>query len=335
VKHPDNFLLKQKTYVVYSSTTIGKSLSSLCHDLLEEQKLQWQQLAEGYAALKTVQIRNISCNGFHVSVQFNPKRIRSTEANLDPKVIHERRCFLCLDHLPEPQKGILYHGEFLLLCNPVPIFTRHFTCVNIHHIPQELEPSLALLLDLAKDLHSEYTVFYNGPQCGASAPDHLHFQISPWRSIPIESDAVSMSRRKRLYYQQHCAVYELVQYGRSVIIIESTTKELLLELLKKTIAGWKNLLATPEEPMMNLLCSYQEDIWRCILLPRKKHRPDIFFKEGEDRVLISPAAVDMGGFIVTPLEKDFVHLHSTLVETIFAEVSMPPDFVQNIIKTIE
>jgi hypothetical protein len=302
---------------------------------MEEQKLHWQELAEGYAALESVQVREIVCNNFSVFVQFNPKRIRSTGADLDAKTIHGRKCFLCLEHLPEPQKGILYRDEFLLLCNPVPIFTRHFTFSSVHHTPQELEFSLGTLLDLTRDLSPDYTVFYNGPKSGASAPDHLHFQVSPWRAIPIETDAVDMRRRKKLYYRNHIAGCILENYGRTVLVVESTDKPRLLEFLKKLLEAWRKILNSTEEPKMNVLASYQEEVWRLIILPRRKHRPDIYFSKGVDRVLISPAAVDIGGFVVTPLEQDFLHADAQLIERIFAEVTEPPEIIKKALEKLQ
>jgi hypothetical protein len=302
---------------------------------MEQQKLDWPQLTEGYAALESVRIREIVCSNYNVSVQFNPNRIRSTGADLDAKTIQERQCFLCLEHLPEPQKGILYRDEFLLLCNPVPIFARHLTFSTIHHIPQELVSSLSVLLNLTRDLNPDFTVFYNGPKSGASAPDHLHFQVSPRRAIPIECDAVDMRRRKRLYYKDHVAGCVLMNYGRTALIVESTDKVRLLEFLKNILVAWKKVLGSTEEPKMNILCSYQEDLWRLIILPRRKHRPDIYFLEGNDRVLISPAAVDLGGLVVTPLEKDYLRADAKLIESIFAEVTEPPELIEKLLEKLQ
>ena len=292
-------------------------------------------MAEGYAALKSVQMRDIACNGFVVQVQFNPKRIVSTEANTDPKIIRERTCFLCLDHLPEPQKGILYHNEYLILCNPVPIFLGISLSLVFEHIPQEFESSLGVMLDLARDLSPDFTVFYNGPKCGASAPDHLHFQVSPRLDIPVERDAVEVRRRKRFYYKNHVAGFTLTNYGRAVMIIESTDRQLLIEFIQRLLVEWKKLLHLSEEPMMNVLCSYQQELWRLIIFPRCKHRPDVYYKKGNERVLISPAAVDIGGLLITPLEKDFLRVDAKLIEDIFMEVSEKQDIVEKILGTLQ
>jgi hypothetical protein len=328
----NNSLLEQKIFAVFNSSETHDSLVQLCHNLIEQQKYLWPELTEGYIALDSVRIREIVCHDFSVSMQFNPKRIRSTGAQLDAQTIRERKCFLCLENLPEPQKGILYGDEFLILSNPVPIFAEHYTVSSIHHIPQELESSLNVLLQLAKDIHPDFTVFYNGPKCGASAPDHFHFQVSPRRAIPIECDAVDMHRRKRLFYKDHVTGCILMNYGRTAFVVESTDKHQLLEFMTKLLEAWKNVLGSPEEPKMNILCSYQEELWRLIILPRRKHRPDIYFLESDNRVLISPAAVDIGGLIVTPIEKDFLRADANLIESIYAEVTEPPELIEKILE---
>jgi hypothetical protein len=331
VNSPCNSSVSQKSYTVFNETDKSGVLVKLCNALLEQQKKDWPQLNEGYTALASVQIREICCDGFSVAVQFNPGRIKSTMADLDFRTIRNRKCFLCPENLPEPQKGILYHNEYFLLCNPAPIFSKHLTFSSISHIPQKLELYLELFLDLAKDLNPEYTVFYNGPGCGASAPDHFHFQASPWHALPVERDAVDMKRRKPLYYKNHVAGCVLLNYGRTVLIVESTDKLRLLEFMDDMLKNWKRNKNIEDEPMMNILCSYQEDLWRLIILPRSKHRPDIFFLEDDKRVVVSPAAADIGGLIVMPLEKDFLMADAKLIENMYAEVTEPQETIERIL----
>jgi len=328
----NNNITKVSAY--FSSTNPDIALPKLCSELFLQQQATWQQMAAAYASLEFVRVREIVCNEFTVKVQFNPKRIVSTGADVDPAVINKRKCFLCLENLPKLQLGILYHDNYLILCNPVPIFSRHFTISSTHHVPQDFESSVDAMLDLARDISPDYSVFYNGPECGASAPDHLHFQASPRRVIPIEWDAVDGRRRKRFYYKNHVAGFTLMNYDRTVIIVESSDKNQLLAFIQKMFAEWKKFVRSVKEPMVNILCSYQEDIWRLIILPRRKHRPDVYFKEGNDRVLISPAFVDMGGLIVTPLEKDFLHADAKLVQDIFAEVSENQEVMDNVLEKI-
>jgi hypothetical protein len=328
----NQLLLSEKTFALFDTSSAPGSLVQQCHTLVKRQMQNWPQLEEGYEALKSIRVRDVACDGFNVKVQWNPNRITSTAANTELEALRKRKCFLCLKNLPESQKGILYQDEYLILCNPAPIFPSHFTISCVSHLPQEYEAALDVMLNIAKDLNPEFTVFYNGPVCGASAPDHLHFQMSPRRSIPVEVDAVEVRRRKRFYYKHHVAGFTLANYGRPVIIIESSNKDQLAQFIRSMLNEWKSVIGLPDEPKMNVLCSYQEEIWRVILFPRSKHRPDIFFKEGEERMLISPAAVDIGGLIILPRENDFLRIDAPLIESIFKEVSVEPSLVQKILE---
>jgi len=306
----------------------------MCLDLFEQQRNIWPRMKQGYEDLGSVRTREIKCSGFSVKLQFNPKRIVSTAANTDAEAIRERKCFLCLEHLPEQQKGILYRSDYLILCNPIPIFSKHFTISNVCHTLQDLESSLDAMLDLARDISPEFTVFYNGPKCGASAPDHMHFQASPRRAIPVENDAVDVKIRRRFYYREHVAAFTLTDYGRSVVIIESTDKQRLLEFIRTMLKKGKEIFHLQEELKMNVLCSFQEELWRVIIFPRIKHRPDIYFKNDKNPFLISPAAVDIGGLIITPVEKDFLRIDAKFVEDVFNEVSEKPEIWGNLLETL-
>ena len=291
-------------------------------------------MAEGYAALDSVRLREIRCGGFTVKLQFNPKRIVSSGAKVDAKSIAERKCFLCLENLPEAQKGVLYQGDFLILCNPAPIFSRHYTIANVKHIPQEIEKFAGVFLSLAKDLSPRFTVFYNGPKCGASAPDHMHFQSSPSGVIPVESDAKDSRRRVLRKRTGEVSWYTLREYGRHVIVLESGNARDLEGSLLHVLHVMREFSGVPEEPMVNILCSFEQEQWRIILFPRRKHRPDVYFKEGEGKILISPASVDIGGLVITPIEKDFVGVDAKTIENIFQEVTVENNTINDIIHTL-
>jgi len=315
-------LIQAKPFAVFSADSSANSLSELSLRLLEEQQGSWQQLAGGYASLDLVRLREVRCEGYVAYLQFNPGRIVSTGANVDEQSLRERPCFLCVQNLPPPQKGVLYRGEFLVLCNPAPIFPQHFTISSVQHLPQALEPFVPLFLDLARDLSPKLAVFYNGPRCGASAPDHMHFQASPFGLIPVERDALEEARRVFRKKLGSVALSTMKEYGRTTLIIESPDKESLADLFIALVGQLRKVKGSAEEPMMNVLCSYGRSGWRIILFPRRKHRPDVYFKAGEERVLISPAAVDLGGLIITPLKRDFERVGSRMIEEIFREVSL-------------
>jgi hypothetical protein len=297
------------------------SLPELLFRLLEDQKRVWPMATEGHASLLYAQVREVRCSAFSAWLQFNSKRLVSTGAKVDAKAISGRPCFLCVENLPPEQQGILYENEFLALCNPMPIFSAHFTVSHFQHHPQIIEPYLDVLLRLTRDLSPDFSVFYNGAQCGASAPDHFHFQAAPAGKIPIEHDAVQASRREHILETDGVAVILLKDLGRSVFAFEGTRAESLVKVLRQQLAKMKAILNTSDEPKINLLCHYQAPQWRVILFPRRKHRPEVFFKEGEEKITISPASVDMGGLIVTPVEKDFKTVDAGMIESIYQEVS--------------
>jgi len=297
-------------------------LAELCGRLLEDQMRTWPELADGHEALAEARHRDISCSGFSVRVQFNPRRIASSAAKVDPESIRKRRCFLCPRHLPSPQKCILYWGEYLILCNPAPIFPRHYTISSTRHIPQLLYDHLHVLLSLARDLSGKANVLYNGPLSGASAPDHFHFQAIPAGALPLESAWIERGRKKRIGSIGGVSLFRGENLGRTVLFAWGGNARSVVRIVNTIINGMQEISAVGQsEPMMNVLCSHVEKGWRVMIFPRRSHRPGVYYREGEDRILISPGAVDMGGLIITPREKDFEILDSEMVQAVFREVS--------------
>lgn len=327
-------LIHARSFAVFDSKSTTSSLPELLARLLDEQKRTWPQLSAGYSSLTSVRLREIRCSGYSVWLQFNPGRIVSTGARVDAESIRERRCFLCVENLPAPQKGILYKDDFLVLCNPAPIFPEHFTISHIDHIAQAFSSSVTTFLDLARDLSPRLTVFYNGPKCGASAPDHLHFQASPAGTIPVEKEASEGERRLHRKNVRGVEIFTLANYGRQLIILESGQSSSLEGVLFDLLDSLRTVIGANEEPMMNVLCSYGDCEWRVVLFPRSKHRPDAYYKEGKEQILVSPAAVDIGGLIITPLEKDFNSVNAETVEDIFREVSLPSAKVDEVLEML-
>jgi hypothetical protein len=301
--------------------------------LLGEQQRTWPMLRDGLASLLSVRTRELVCDGYQAWLQFNPGRIVSTGARVDAASIRARRCFLCVENLPPEQKGILFRDRFLILCNPAPIFTSHFTISSIRHEPQELCPDIDMFLVLAREMPG-YTVFYNGPKCGASAPDHLHFQAAPAGAIPIEREAVKPERRKTQRAVSGVIVTLLHRLARQVVTLEGKNAADVKDVLTGFLDAFRARAGVDAEPMVNILCLHSPDGWRLIIFPRKKHRPDVYFKEEALRVTVSPAAVDMGGLIITPIERDFLSISPELVDAIYREVSLDGDEVEAIVRTL-
>ncbi|MRR18129.1 MAG: DUF4922 domain-containing protein [Deltaproteobacteria bacterium] len=303
------------------------ALSPLCDDLFISQKKSWPQLAAACRDLARVSEKTLPCGRYGVTLQFNPGRALSSGAAVDAESIRRRPCFLCAGSLPAGQKGIVYRGDFLILCNPAPIFHHHFTIVSRRHIEQEIITSLPALLTLAADAAPDYTAFYNGPACGASAPDHLHFQMAPADALPY------LTELKKLPLLGEAAG---VGYGvsdgadRSVIVLTSSNAEGLYAHFLKVLRAFQNVLATPDEPLMNILCVYDQDHWLLAIFLRRKHRPDAYYAKGDGKIFISPGAVDMAGVVVTPQWIDFERMDCAGLRNLYREVSLDQETLARI-----
>ncbi len=309
--------------------TCGTPLPELCGELLTRQKASWPKLRSGWEAAASSQTRTVDCGDFLVALQFNPQRIVSSGARVDAASIAARPCFLCPDNLPEAQSGILYRKKFLVLCNPFPIFSRHFTISSLDHRPQFLEGELEVFLALARDLAPSLAVFYNGPQCGASAPDHLHFQACPVGSLPVEAQQDDGRPAPIVGKRLSASVSQIENLGRAALRLEGTDAPALMEALEEILAVMKAFPAAEgtAEPMLNLHAAFAEGKWRVLLFPRRKNRPDLYDREEPERVLISPGGVEMGGLFVVPLERDFRRLNADLIRHIYREVSVTSELM--------
>ena len=325
---------RERIFASFDGSRDDPALSGLCLDLLAQQKISWPLLRDAYAAQDSAQIREISANGFSVKLQFNPRRIISSAAAVDPASISRRPCFLCVENLPEAQKGILYRQTYLILCNPAPIFSQHYVVSNRRHIPQSIEKNMDAFLLLAKDFGSGLSVLYNGPRCGASAPDHLHFHAVPSDMMPIEKEIREDRNRILIRRLEGASILTLMSLSRPIIIVEGKELRSLETALRMAVTAMQETLPASDEPMMNLLCAYDGTQWRVLIIPRRKHRPDAYYREGDERILISPGMVDMGGLIITPVEKDFNAIDAEQIGNIFKEVSMDDDTFAKIMATL-
>ena len=327
-------MLTEKIYATYTVFDTSANLVKICAHLFRQQKRTWSMLADGCASLENVRTRAVECSGYTVSLQFNPRRIVSTNASVDEASIRARKCFLCADNLPADQKGILYKDQMIILCNPAPLFTGHLTIAHVEHRPQRIRPALEMFLGLSKELAPDYTLFYNGPKCGASAPDHLHFHAAPAGAIPIGKESEVPARRFAVTNVSGTTILLLEGLGREVVVLEGNDPSMLVELTHRLLDALEPPDSSDGEPMVNIICGHARGSWRILVFPRRKHRPSVFFNEGEGKVLISPAAVDMGGLIITPLEKDFLSITPEVIEQIYAEVSLGRETVVDALREV-
>lgn len=292
------------------------------HKLIGEQLTKWELAAANYKALAQVKTKTFEVGGCVYNVQFNPARITSSAAKVDPGSIRERKCFLCPANLPPEQKSLPFKDSYNILVNPFPIFPRHLTIPDIQHLDQRILPRIGDMLELAEAL-DDFIIFYNGPKCGASAPDHIHFQAGSKNFLPIEKEWRCKKAGKVVDYKK-ASLWFLDDAPRATLVIEAESKEDAATLFK---AVYDSMEVKPDddEPMMNVLAWYEDRKWMVCVFPRELHRPSCYGAEGEENMLISPASVDMGGVLITPLEKDFNKITAKDIRFILSEVCIPPE----------
>jgi hypothetical protein len=324
-------ILNQKTYATFDGGTGFKDLPGLCLELLSQQQKAWQDLREGFESLKDVRERDLSCQGFSVLLQHNPRRMKSSLAGVGEKNLLERPCFLCLDHLPEAQKGILYRRDYLILCNPMPVLSSQLTISHLDHHFQTILEHLDAFFQLMADFGSGWVILYNGPKCGASAPDHHHFHAARSGKMPLEKEIRHENRLTLIKKVEGALLYRVKNIGREVVLLEGDDPMAVGRAFKIFLSALKRALLIDEEPMINIAGFYEEGRWRLFIFPRRKHRPDAFFREGDDRIVVSLGVIEMQGLLVTPMGKDFERLNSAAVESIYEEVSLEGDIVERAI----
>ena len=300
--------------------------------LLERQLVVWDTAKNNYEALKGVKTKELKIGNSTIKVQFNPARITSSAAKVDPKSLKERKCFLCKANLPAVQEGIAWGDKYTILVNPFPIFPKHLTIPANDHVDQRIYDRMVDMMDIAADLRG-FTLFYNGPKCGASAPDHMHFQAGNKWFLTFENDWKQGARNK-IKTAGEASLYKIEELSHPAFIIETRSVADGDELFKELYS----VLSVPEgepEPMLNILCWYEDEKWIIVVFPRKKHRPSCYFAEGDDNILLSPASVDMGGIFITPLEKDFIKIGKADIEKILGEVCLNDSEVDEIVNRLK
>lgn len=289
---------------------------------LRWQVARWPRLAEARAALANVSIRPLSVAERAIEMQFNPARAVSTTAKVDPASIQARPCFLCAANLPPEEHGLAFGAEWVVLPNPAPILMDHLVVAHRAHIPQAVAAALRPLLDFAAA--SGRTALYNGPKCGASAPDHLHLQAVAVDLLPEERLVVEARTRgdvpgARLGAGDGFVAWRAVGAGREILGVAGTRAG-VERALRDAIAALGG-----DEPPVNLLARAVGGELVALLFPRGAHRPRVFFADGPEQRVVSPGVIDMAGVIVTVRATDFEALDGPAVADIWREVTLPPE----------
>lgn len=304
------------------------NLNNQLKSLLTEQKENWELARTNFAGLKTVRTKSFDFGDFEVKVQFNPARIVSSGAKVDAKTIAERKCFLCTENRPAEQTAV-DAGDYLVLVNPFPIFPEHFTIPRKEHVDQQIKPYFADMLVLAEAL-DDYLIFYNGPRCGASAPDHMHFQAGTKDFLPLVNDYKRLkdTHAQLLVESENFQLFNFNNYLRTVYCIESTDVESAKDAFEKLYTHFQqiSLPALPKgeraEPMLNIVCTFEDGKWFTFVLPRKTFRPWQYTAEGDQQLLVSPATVEICGIFITPIEAHFEKITKEDVESILEQASL-------------
>lgn len=299
-------------------------------ELLSKQLATWPLAEKNYRALRQVQTRTFDLGGFDVKVQFNPARIRSTGAKTDADSLRERPCFLCPDQLPVEQERLPFGFRYLVLCNPYPIFPEHFTIPSREHAPQQIASRFDDWLDLTQKLEG-FTLFYNGPTSGASAPDHAHFQAVTGQVMPIDYEIGPWLEKygRPVIRQPEGTLSYFTHYLRNGFVIEARSRRAAAELFH---AVYNALEIHPgeSEPRMNLFGRFAHGTWRLILIPRRRHRPRQFDAAEPDHLLSSPGAADMGGLFITARQEDFEKISPEILRDVYEQVCLGDREVEEI-----
>jgi hypothetical protein len=305
------------------------SYSENVQGLFNTQLRDWELAGVNYRLLDKVLTREIHFGRFRILVQFNPERMRSSTAKVDVKSIEARPCFLCTKNRPPQQTGISFDNNLIILVNPFPIFNKHLTIPSEIHTDQRILSHFTEMLNLAKAI-PDFLLFYNGPQCGASAPDHFHFQAGNRGFLPVETDFSGGRVAELVNVMSGVEIWHWADYMRGIITLKGSV---ILNLEEVFVHFYNKLsLIQPDksEPMLNILTYYANTDWIIHIIPRKIHRPSQFYREGSEQILLSPASVDLGGVIITPREEDFEKITASDVSDIFSQVCFSESEITNL-----
>ena len=299
-------------------------------DFFHNQLNQWQDIAKRFEELKGVQTREVGS----ALAQFNPARLVSTGAKIDKATLAKRPCFLCEKNRPGEQITLPFGEGFDILINPFPILPVHFTIPSRHHQLQAIAENYVQIHRLLR-AYPQLMVFYNGPKCGASAPDHLHFQAGTSGMLPLQRDWQRLYETSvpLLKLNGTEGIYEIKDYICPALAIVSHTEKNDVELFNYLYEALP-LKEDETEPMMNIVAWRSEEGFVSIVFPREKHRPNCYSAEGEGQCLVSPGSLDMAGLLILPRQSDFEGMTAERAEAVLREVSLSNEAMVNVVKRI-
>lgn len=288
-------------------------------ELFKRQARAWPQLANGLEGLTRAKTLRVRIDWFDIYIRHIPHRMASTTASVDRESVAKRRCFLCAQNLPSEEEGLPFDKNFTIYCNPFPIVDRHLTIAYREHGLQRIANQFGSMLDIAATLPG-YFVVYNGAECGASAPDHLHFQAGSRGLFPIEKDTIGLTG------------ITVPNYGRNVFLLRGRDRSALIDRMDRAIDLLAETTGKRPEPLVNIAVFHERGEWVAYLFPRGKHRPEAFYT-GE--LTVSPASIDLCGIFVAPVAQQFERITANAIAAIFREVTLPDDPFQEVARKLE
>lgn len=306
---------------------------------VKDQLSVWPLAAENYRSLKKAGSKVLSIGGLPVTVQLNPCRRISSEASLDKESISRRPCFLCPENRPAEQTNMEFEGRkgrrYRVTLNPYPIFPSHLVISSFEHTPQSIWHRYQDLLDFVRE-NNEYLGFYNGPESGASAPDHMHFQACPQGLTPLQNrvdELLAAGDDKTLDYLtnvKEARLFHLNEYARGVFVLCGATAKSTAKLFYRLL----DCAPVPDgssEPKMNIIAWCHEGEYRTAVIFRERHRPHNYSSSGADHLAMSPGCADLAGVYVTTREEDFDKLDTGLLSQVVREVAASEETEKEII----
>lgn len=305
----------------------------------------WQFAKDNYTALKSIKTKRFDFSGTSVIVQYNPHRIGSALALIDDESIANRKCFLCDENLHAEQTGIKLTSNYTLLVNPFPIISQHFTAKFNTHLPQKISENFIEILLGAKTLGNLYFLLYNGPEAGASVPEHRHFQGGAKNCFPIVSNLIQAIAGmtgsnyapviNQINELNNAKVFSVQDELRNYFVITGTNITAIEKLFFRLFDILTKLFPSNKETKLNLISAVERETHYLIVFPRAKHRPSFYYKKNEERLIVSPATLDFGGIIVLPREEDFNKISKQNIKDIFSEVGVNGNDFKQIISDMK
>lgn len=310
------------------------AISSLSR-FFNRQMETWEMARHNFRDLQSVRTRDLNIDGMSIALQFNPARIVSTGAAIDKTAISKRPCFLCAENRPKEQIAKRFDGKLQMLVNPYPILPMHFTIPACTHKPQRI---LTNYHEIYKILtrYPDIMVFYNGPKCGASAPDHMHFQAGTSGTVPLQTAWPRISRELTPVCQldSETGIYAINGWISQALLIRCRKAE-DGDMLFHRIYNALPMAKDEAEPMLNMISWHTSGWFLTVVFPRAKHRPDCYYAKDSSKMLVSPGALDMAGLIITPRKEDFERMTADDAAAILREVSLTEKDFERVINNIK